>query len=141
MSLENEVGAYEQERLEQLAAQPNTTVFKTEYGNTHESWKVRRLRRVAEALAIRVIEFSDDVSDFQGRKRCMGENEEVLQFQRDHPRLYWLMTDRKMVRDKRFQQAFGAMLKVKEGVESGKIEEGRDADAMVTSSIVSALQQ
>jgi hypothetical protein len=69
------------------------------------------------------------------------QDEEVLDFQRQHPQLFWLLTDRKMVNDKRFQQALGAMFKVKEKVENGDIQEGHDADALATSSIVSALQQ
>ena len=134
----SEVGAYEKERLDKLSQQPNTTVFKTEYDSRHEPWEAKRLRRLAEKVAKRVTEFEGDVSDFKIRKACM-EDEEVLNFQRQHPKLFWLLTDRKMVKDKRFQQALGAMLTVKEKVENGDVQEGRDADALATSSIVAAL--
>ena len=139
MSLENEVGAFEKERLEKLSQTPNTTVFTTSYDKTHEPWSSSRARSVAERVAQRVTEFGDDVSDWQVRKRCT-DDPEVLEFQRTHPKLYWMLTDRKMVSDKRFQQALGAMLKVREKVERGEVAEGRDADAMATSSVVSALQ-
>lgn len=139
-SLESEVGAYERERLKQLSQQPNTTVFKTEYDSKHDAWESSRLRGIVEAVAQRVTGFAEDVSDFEVRKTCI-QDKEVLAFQRDHPQLFWLLTDRKMVRDRRFQQALGAMLTVKEKVEKGDVQGGRDADALVTSSIVSALQQ
>jgi hypothetical protein len=139
-SIESEVGAYEKERLDKLSQQPNTTVFKTEYDSIHDPWEAKRLRGVAERVAKRVTEFGEDVSDFKVRKTCL-EDEDVLNFQRQHPKLFWLLTDREMVKDTRFRQALGAMFNVKEKVENGEIEEGRDADALATSSIVSALQQ
>lgn len=139
-SLESEVGAYERERLEKLAEQPNTTVFKNDYDSTHEAWKATRLRGISERVAKRVTEFSGDVSDFQVRKQCL-DDAEVLEFQRHHPKLYWLLTDRTMVKDMRFRRALGAMFEVRKKVERGDISEGRDADALATSSIVSALQQ
>lgn len=138
-TVETNVGAYERKRLERLSQQPNTTVFKTEYDATHTAWKSKRLRTVAEGLASRVTAFGEDVSDFQVRKRCL-DDPEVLRFQREHPKLYWMLTDRRMVRDSRFQQALGGMFRVREQVEAGVLTEGRDADAMATSSIVTALQ-
>lgn len=131
---------FEEERLKRLAATPNTTVFKTEYGEAHEAWKVDRLRGVAETIAARTTEFDADASAFQLRKRLM-QDEDVLTFQRAHPKLFWMLTDRTMVGDARFRQALGAMFTVREKVERGEVEDGRDADALATSGIVSALQQ
>ena len=139
-SLNNEVGAYEQERLEELSQRPNTTVFKAEYESTHEPWKADRLRKVCEHLARRVLEFEEGCSDFKVRKVCMSEDEEVLQFQRSHPKLFWMVTDRKMVTDDRFKMALAAMFRVREQVEKGKLQDGRDADAMATTGIMSALK-
>ena len=138
-SVESEVGMCEKERLEELSQRPNTTVYKTEYDSSHEPWEAKRLRNVAEMLARRVADFDESVSDFKLRKTCM-EDGEVLLFQRNHPKLFWLLTDRKMVSDKRFKLALGAMFKVKEKVENGDVQGGRDADALATSGIVSALQ-
>ena len=139
-SITSEVGAYEQARLEHLSEQDNTTVFKTEYDCHHEPWNAQRLRGVAEHVAKIVTETNANVNDFRLRKTCL-EDKEILAFQRHHPQLFWLLTDRSMVTDTRFQQALAAMLQVKEKVERGDVQEGRDADAMATSGIVAALQQ
>ena len=68
------------------------------------------------------------------------EEEEVLHFQRCHPKLYYILTDRKVVGEPRFRQALGAMLSVRDKVDAGEVE-GKEADAMATSGIVAALQQ
>ena len=65
-------------------------------------------------MAQRVTGFAEDVSDFGPEDMHSGQG--GARFQRDHPQLFWLLTDRKMVRDRRLQQALGAMLTVKEKV-------------------------
>jgi hypothetical protein len=138
-SLRGEVDAYHDEHLRDLADKPNTTVYKTEYDTVREPWKAADARRVAERIAERTASFGDEASDFALRKALL-EDEEVLRFQRCHPKLYYLLTDRKMVGEPRFRQALGAMLTVRDKVEAGQVE-GMEADAMATSGIVAALQQ
>lgn len=138
-SLESHVGAYEKERLKRLSEQPNTTVFRAEFEATNEPWAASRLREVSERIAKQVTDLDDSYSDFRVRKLCLADNE-VLRFQRQHPKLFWMLSDRKMVRDTRFQKALGAMFTIRERVEQGEVADGHDADAIATSSIVAALQ-
>lgn len=138
-SISGEVGAYEKERLHSLSQQPNTTVYKTEYESHHEPWTASRLRTVAEQVATKVCGLDRAMTDFQVRKTCL-EDKEILAFKKQHTQLFMLLTDRAMLADTRFQQALGAMLKVREKVEAGEIQEGHDADGLAMSSIVSALQ-
>lgn len=139
--LPTQVGAFEASRLRELSERPNTTVLTVDHTQTHEPWTVARLRPMMERLATRVAGFDASIDDFRVRKACLEGDEEVLAFQRQHPKLYWLLTDRSMVREKRFREAVAAMLAVRERVERGEVEGGRDADAMATRAIVAALQQ
>lgn len=138
--LSGDVQAYEQERLKELAAQPNTTVYQTEFTDRHDAWKGDKLRGIVEGLAKRVAEADESMSDFQLRKQCL-DDEQVLAFQRRHPHMYHMLTDRAFVKDTRFRQAIGAMLTLRERVDSGSLRDGDEADALAMSSIVAALQQ
>ena len=135
----NEVGAYERERLEALAARPNTSVYTVKHDSVDEPWKMERLRPVLSTIARRVASFGDDVDDFVVRKTCMSEDAEVLAFQRKHPKLYWLVTDRALMRQERYRNALGGLLGVRDRVESGALPEGQEADATATSTVMAAL--
>lgn len=137
-NLRTDVGAYQDAKLRALAADPTKTVLTVEHDFVNEPWRVERLRPLLESLAARVAAFGDDVDDFKVRKTCL-DDPEVLAFQRQHPKLYWLLTDRKMVRDARFRGAVTGLLHVRSKVENGEVEEGRDADAMATKSVLAAL--
>ena len=138
-ALRGEVEAYHDEHLRALAEKPYTTVYKTEYDTVREPWKAADARRVAEHIAARTTSFGEETSDFALRKALL-EEEEVLHFQRCHPKLYYILTDRKVVGEPRCRQALGAMLSVRDKVDAGEVE-GKEADAMATSGIVAALQQ
>lgn len=131
--------AYHREHLERLASRPNTTVFAPEHEFTHDAWKVARLRPVLEGLAARVAAFDADVSDFAVRKQCL-DDPEVLAFQRQHPKFYWLLTDRKLVRDETFRGVVAGFLQVRERVESGEVPDGHEADALATRGVMAALK-
>ena len=142
--LKTQVGTYEAERLERLAQEKNTSVYKVKHDKLHEPWPVNRLRPVLERLAARVVSFGDDVDDFTVRKTCIDEDKEVLAFQRDHTQLYWLLTDRKMVKEERFRNAMKGLLQIREKVEAGDVDdsgegEGSEADAMATRTVLAAL--
>ena len=139
--MDSEVAAYQEERLKQLASQPNTTVYTTKYDNKHDAWPVQKIRPICERIAKRVsTEFDDDISDFQLRKACLQGDEEVRQFQKHHPQLYWQLTDRKMIADQRFRSALGAFFTVMEKVEKGEVKAGEEADGLVNGAILSMLR-
>ena len=136
--LPSEVNAYEQEHLKELASRPNTTVLQATHDILHDPWPVSRLKPMMETLVKRVLAFGDEVDDFRVRKACL-DDEEVLSFQRTHPKLYWMLTDRKMMREPRLRSAVTGLLHVRSQVEAGALAEGRDADAMATRSVLAAL--
>ena len=137
--LEGDVTAFQKERIEELKNQDRTSIYETKHDFKHEPWKASTIRPLLEDLAAMVSSFGNETSDFMVRKSCLKE-ERFLKFQRDHPQLYYLMTDRKMLRDDRFRQAFTSMLFVREKIDSGSLSDGTEADGMIMNGIVSALQ-
>lgn len=132
------MSACQEEHMRQLADDPQNTVYKTEYEH-HEAWSVARLRPLLERLAARVSAFPEEACDFTVRKTCL-DDPEVLAFQRVHPQLYWQITDRARVRDKRFKESLGAMLIILEKRERGDVAP-EQADAMATQAVMAAVQQ
>tara|TARA_B110001452_G_C15229624_1_gene426009 strand:- start:1658 stop:2080 length:423 start_codon:yes stop_codon:yes gene_type:complete len=137
--MDSEVKAFENERLRKLSEKKNTTVLTVEHDFINDPWPEPRLRNVMEPLVARVLTFDDSVSDFTLRKTCMDDSE-VLEFQRQHPKMYWMLTDRKIMSDERSRKAITGMLYVRKQVESGAVTEGHDADAMATKTVLAALQ-
>lgn len=129
----------EDEFARELSERPNSTVYKTVYDSTKEPWRGSEARRVAEHIASRTTTFGDDVSDFALRKTVLAESDDILAFQRQHPKMYHLLTDRKMVADTRFRSALSAMLCIRDKVDSGSMKDGKEADALATSGIMRAL--
>lgn len=138
--LENDVAAFQKERLRELSERPNTTVLDVEHDSHHEPWSVDRLRPLLERLTSRVLATPDETSDFVMRKQCL-EDEEVLAFQRDHPKFYWLLTDRAIMREKKHRDAITGMLYIRGEVERGRVTTGQEADAMATRTVIEALQR
>lgn len=132
------VGAYEKERLEELSNQPNTTVYSVKHDATHDPWRPKRLKRVIERISTRVREFSSDVDDFTLRKRCLDDGE-ILAFQRDHPKTYYMLTDRSLSKNPKAHAAVVAMLGIHSQLRNGELSE-QEADAAATSAVVNALQ-
>lgn len=134
-SLRAEAAALEEERLRELASRPNTTVYRAQHDDVDEAWKVATLRPVIERLTARVKAFGDDVSDFTVRKECL-DDEEILAFQRRHPNMYWMLTDRKMVADANFVKIMHDFVRVRQRVERGDIG-SQEADALATEAVLS----
>ena len=137
-SLPTSVGAYENERLKELADQPNTTVYTVNHDAKHDPWKPKRLKRVIERLSSRVREFAPEVDDFTLRKQCL-DDEEILNFQRDHPKTYWMLTDRALANNPKAHAAVVAMLGIHSQLRSGNLSE-QEADAAATSAVMNALK-
>lgn len=125
--------------LERLASKPNTTVYKREFDRYHEPWQVERLRTVLSCLVKRVLTFDEAyVTDFAVRKACL-DDPETLAFQRDHPKLYWLATDRALMRDEQKRNVLLALLQVRERDERGEFKEPCEADAAATAVVMRGL--
>ena len=91
-----------------------------------------------EPLASRVAAFGDDVDDFTLRKTCL-DDPETLAFQRRHPKLYWMVTDRKLIKEDKFRNAVKGLLTVRERVEVGDVSDEHEADAMATRTVLAAM--
>jgi hypothetical protein len=139
-ALESDVAAYQKEKLRELSERPNTTVLDVEYDHHHDPWPVSRLRPILERLTGRVLSTDDDVADFVLRKQCL-EDPDVLAFQRDHPKFYWLLTDRRIMREQKHRDAITGMLYIRDEVERGNVPHGQEADAMATRTVIEALQR
>lgn len=137
-SLSSEVQAYEDAHLRELAARPNTTVFQATHDVVRDPWPVNRLQPLIEQLVARVLAFGDEVDDFRVRKACL-DDAEVLEFQRYHPKFYWILTDRTMMREARLRAAVTSLLHIRSQVETGALPAGRDADATATRAVLAAL--
>lgn len=139
-NLSSEVEAVHAERLRELSERPNTEVLTVEHDATHDPWPPRRLRNVMESITQRAVstprEAEDDV---RLRKRLLDEDPEVLAFQRHHPKLYYVVTDRTLMADPRYRNAIKSMLHIRDEVARGTVGEGQEADAMATSAIVQSL--
>lgn len=135
-----DVAAFQKEKLKKLAEKPNTTVFTVEHENVAEAWPVKRVRKVLESIAKRIqTDFTEADSDFSVRKACLSDSE-VLAFQRQHPKLYWMVTDREKMKESKYRAAVSALLEVRSRVERGIIKEGEEADAAATRTVIDALQ-
>ena len=139
---QSDVSALHKQRLQELANKPNTTVFTVNHDQITTAWKAERVAVVLESLACRLqTEFEDTTqfSDFYVRKKCL-EDKEVLDFQRQHPKLYWMVTDREKMKDDKYRAAVSALLEVRRRVERGDVKDGEEADAAATRTIVDALK-
>ena len=137
MSVPTDVEAFHTQRLRELSEKANTTVLTVEHDQTNDPWPAARLRTVMETITARVLEAPDTVDDFALRKQLL-ENDEVLAFQRQHPKFYWLLTDRAVMREKKSRDAVTGMLFVRDEIEKGHVAEGQEADAMATRTVVEA---
>lgn len=133
------VQAMHDERLRELASRPNTQVMKPTYDAFHEPWKVERLQKVMNVIVDIVLQSSEHESDFALRKRCLGLPD-VLDFQRKHHQLYWILTDRSIMAKESSRVAIKAMLHVRGRVEEERLPE-IEADALATRMVVAALQE
>lgn len=135
------MSAFQREKLEELASRPNTTVYDVVHDFKADPWPVERCRKVMEKIASRLTEeFADrdKFSDFGLRKEMMKE-EEILSFQRRHPKLYWMITDREKMSNETYRGVISSLLELRQRVEDGTLEEGEEADATATKVVTSLL--
>lgn len=129
----------QKQHLENLASRPNTTVMTVEHDVKNDPWPVSRLRPVMESIMRGVTQKEEeDITDFALRKRML-EDPETLAFQRQHPQLYWVLTDRAVMREQKSRDAITALLRLRTQVERGEIPNGHEADAAATNAVMTAL--
>lgn len=138
MSLPKEVQAYHDAHLRELASRPNTTVYTVQHDAVNDPWPEARLTAVLNTLQGRILAADANLSDFALRKACLDDLE-ILAFQRQHPKFYWMLTDRALMREDKFRTAVVSMIQLRGRVERGEVEGGREADAMATKNVVEAL--
>lgn len=131
-------GAYHRAHLEELAQRPNTKVLEATHDFINEPWKVERLRRVMSKIVDDVLASDPEEDNFVIRKRML-EDEEILAFQRQHPRMYYTITDKTLMRDAKARDTIKALLHVRERVERGEITDDKEADATATRVVMSTL--
>ena len=138
--VESDVQAMHRKRLEELSSRKNTTVLDVTHDTVRDPWPVSRLRAVMESITSSTVGAKEEEeTDFARRQRLMTDDEEVLSFQRLHPKMYWMLTDRSMMRSKQHRDAITGMLYVQQQVENGSVSAGQEADAMATRTVLAAL--
>ena len=131
------VEAYQKEKLEKLAENPQNTVYEEEY-NVADAWKAKDVSDVLDLITTKMKDVPDDTPDFTFRKSFL-EDKQILEFQRRHPKLYYMVTDREKMKEEKYRSAISAMMEVRRRVEAGDVDEGRDADAAATRTVINAL--
>ena len=136
------IGAYEQAHLDELSSRPNTTVYTPEFDNVHDPWKVKQLKVVLNRIAKRmqVLEAEGITDTIRARQECLKGDEGIRSFQRAHPKLFWAVSDPVAIKEPKFRAALASLIHVRTLVERGDVATGRDADALATRHVMSALQ-
>lgn len=139
MSIPSDVQSVHREHLRDLSQRPNTTVLDVEHDIRNEPWSAARLRGVMESITARVMDTPDTVDDYTLRKTLLTGDNEMLAFQRQHPKFYWLLTDRTVMKEQKSRDAITGMLHVRDEIERGNVTDDHEADAMATRTIIQSL--
>ena len=134
----NRMQALHQDRLQELADN-GAQVLIPQHDTVRDPWPVERLRPVMEKLVAKSLSFRGTEDDFAVRKQCL-EDTEIQAFQRAHPKLYWLLTDRSKMRDSKARDVINAFLSLREQVERGAMSP-TDSDAHATRAVMTNLQR
>lgn len=129
----------ERQHMEELAKRPNTKVLQVTHDFVAEPWPADRasaaVRRIVQQCLSSTIE-----DDFQMRKELLCDGE-IKAFQHQHPRMFWTLTDRKVVREPKNVRAIEAMLNVHRMVEVGMVQKGDYSNAVATQAVMHALSE
>ena len=102
-----------------------------------EPWPADRasaaVRRIVQQCLSSTVE-----DDFQMRKELLRDGE-IKAFQHQHPRMFWTLTDREVVREPKNVRAIEAMLNVHRMVEAGVVQKGDYSNAVATQAVMHAL--
>ena len=128
----------ERQRMEELARRPNTRFAgdaRLCRGALAGGPRVRRGHRIVQQCLSSTVE-----DDFQMRKELLRDGE-IKAFQHQHPRMFWTLTDRKVVREPKNVRAIEAMLNVHRMVEAGVVQKGDYSNAVATQAVMHALSE
>lgn len=130
--------AIERSRLEQLAARPNTKVLQVTHDFVAEPWAAQRVVSVTQRIIDQSLA-SEIPDDFDMRKALLRD-EEIKAFQNQHPRMFWTLSDRKLMCEPKYRAAISAMLNVHRMVEAGVVAQGDYSNAVATQAVAHALR-
>ena len=117
---------------------PRAEIYEVTHDRVQEPWESRRLERIFNKIVTKVFEFEESTNDFTVRKTLL-EDADILEFQRGHPRLYYVLTDRKLLREEKYKNVLKNMLLLRQRVERESLASDERTDAMATNVIISSL--
>ena len=133
-------GAFGRRALEDLADRPNTKVYDVKFDSEREAWPADKLRASLERLMSTFRAIPEDVDPFRARKQCL-EDPQILEFQRAHPRVFWMCTDRAVNGTEEFRKILSAFLALREKVDAKAIVDDNEANALATKAVMQILQE
>lgn len=125
-------------QLERLAARPNTTVFETKHTDVQPPWPAERIEAALRTLEARARDEAQPTDDLVYRKACV-QDPELDAFERRHPQLFWMATDRKQVQNGQARTIIQGMLALRRQVDDGTLQDGPEADALATRLVMKVL--
>jgi hypothetical protein len=131
------VSSAEHKRLEELAANPKNRVLKVTHDFEKEPWESQRVAKAVQTILDKSMA-SDISDDFKMRKNLLNDPE-IKAFQFDHPRMFFTLTDRNMMREPKYRKAIEGMLNVHRMMEKGVVQKGDVASAVATQTVMHAL--
>lgn len=135
----SELEALRRGHLQALASRPNTTVLDVTHDHVNTAWTASRVRRVITVVAEHMATCPREMCDFDLRKSCIRLSSETQAFQRQHPQLFWTITDREIMAKPNSKLALEAMLKLRDDVDMGVLTDENEANAMATREVMNAL--
>ena len=131
------VSSAERKRLEELAANPKNRVLEVTHDFVKEPWESQRVAKVVKTIIDKSLA-SELTDDFTMRKDLL-KDPEIKAFQFDHPRMFWTLSDRTMMREPKYRRAIEGMLNVHLMLEKGVVQKGDVASAVATQTVMHAL--
>jgi len=132
--------SYEEAYADKVHEQnPQAEVLTVAYDSRHEPWTTEDLVWVCNTIFGRIYEFPCNTPDFKVRKTLL-EDEKILRFQRSHPRMYYTITDRNLMKVDKYRVAIQSLITTRAKVESGHIPDDKMADAFATQAIINSLK-
>lgn len=118
---------------------PHAEVMEVTHDFKHDPWKVKDLLVVFEDIVRRIFtDFPESADDFVVRKTLLRDPK-ILEFQRSHPRLYYTLTDRSLMRQEKYRTTLARMLGARSEIESGRVPADERGDAVGMQAIVGSL--
>jgi len=118
---------------------PRAEVMEVTHEFKHEPWKAYDLTVIFDDIVRRIFsDFHPDQADFVVRKSLL-QTPSILCFQRDHPRLYYVVTDRSLMANATYRSTLSQMLRVRKEIEAGRLPDDERGEAAGVEAIVSSL--